>query len=118
MTQSTSTALTVFMLVKTRPERLGFPVPERFRLLREHVEPFPKAHSERVSLRFYDTAFYSARVTGVQVWDARDHHAYERVVDALRETPFRDRHFDIVEILPRVENAYASNYGEAALSAN
>ncbi|AWV02107.1 darcynin [Burkholderia sp. JP2-270] len=117
MTQQTSTPLTVFMLVKTRPEWLGFPVPERFRLLREHIEPILKTHGERVSLRFYDTEFYSARVTDVWVWDAHDRHAYELVVEALRETPFWDRYFDIVEILPGVENAYASNYGEAALSA-
>ncbi|WP_222103452.1 darcynin family protein [Chitinimonas sp. BJB300] len=37
------------------------------------------------------------------------------MVEALRETPFWDRYFSIVEMLPGVENAYATNYAEAAL---
>ncbi|ALX15381.1 hypothetical protein P350_28355 [Burkholderia cepacia JBK9] len=93
------------MLAKTRPERLGFPVPERFRLRREHVEPIRQTCSERVSLRFYDTALHSVRVTDVRVWDARDRHTYERVVEALRDAPFRDRCFDSAGILPGIENA-------------
>ncbi|MFM0336686.1 darcynin family protein [Paraburkholderia fungorum] len=108
--------LTVFMLVKTLPEWLGFSVDERFRLLREHVEPILKQHADKVSMRFYDVEFYSARVTDIWVWDATSHHAYELVVEALRETPFWDRFFEVVEILPGVENAYASNYNQAALS--
>jgi hypothetical protein len=105
------------MLVKTLPEWLGFPVDERFRLLAEHVEPIVRKHRERVRLRFYDVEFYTARVTDVWVWEATDHHAYELLVEDLRETPFWDRYFQIVEILPGVENAYASNYGRAALGA-
>ncbi|MFM0553464.1 hypothetical protein P0D69_21140 [Paraburkholderia sediminicola] len=117
----TSTAkqpvLTVFMLVKTTPEWLGFSVDERFRLLAEHVEPILKRHADEVSMRFYDIEFYSARVTDIWVWSAASHHAYELVVEALRETPFWDRYFDIVEILPGVENAYAKNYDRDALTA-
>ncbi|MGF6772393.1 chlorite dismutase [Paraburkholderia sp. GAS199] len=111
------TVLTVFMLVKTLPEWLALPVDERFRLLAEHVEPILKAHADEVTMRFYDIEFYSARVTDIWVWDAKSHHAYELVVEALRETPFWDRYFQIVEILPGVENAYADNYEREALSA-
>ncbi|HEV2677936.1 MAG TPA: darcynin family protein [Aliidongia sp.] len=115
---ATSTAaLTVFMLVKTNPEWLGFSIDERFRLLAEHVEPIVKKHRPNVRLRFYDIEFYSARVTDLWMWEATDHHAYELLVEDLRETPFWDRYFAIVEILPGVENAYASNYNRAALSA-
>jgi len=63
-----------------------------------------------------DVEFYTARVTDIWQWDAMDHHAYELVVEDLRETPFWDRYFSIVEILPGVENAYAKNYGRQALS--
>jgi hypothetical protein len=35
----------------------------------------------------------------------------------LRETPFWDRYFSIVEILPAVENAYAANYNRTAIAA-
>jgi hypothetical protein len=36
------------------------------------------------------------------------------VVDALRKTPFWERDFAVVEILPAVENAYAANDGREA----
>jgi hypothetical protein len=38
-------------------------------------------------------------------------------VEDLRETPFWDRYFSIVEILAGVENAYAKNNGYQALLA-
>jgi chlorite dismutase len=110
-------ALSVFMLVKTNPEWLGFPVEERFRLLAEHVEPILRKHREKVRLRFYDVEFYSARVTDIWLWDAADPHSYELLVEDLRETPFWDRYFAIIEILAGVENAYAKNYGRQALPA-
>lgn len=109
--------LTVFMLVKTMPEWLGLDVPTRFALMREHVEPILAAHAQGVRMRFYDAEFYTARVTDLWVWDAASHHAYELVVEALRETPFWDRYFQVVEIIPAVENAYATNYGRAPLAA-
>jgi hypothetical protein len=109
--------MTVFMLVKTMPEWLAMSVDERFSELGKHVEPIVQRHRERVRLRFYDVEFYTARVTDVWVWDALDHHAYELLVEDLRETPFWDRYFAIVEILPGVENAYAKNYGREALAA-
>lgn len=109
--------LRVFMLVKTQPEWLAFPVAERFRLLAEHVQPILKTNRDKVTLRFFDVEFYSARVTDIWLWEATDHHSYELVVEALRETPFWDRYFAIVEILPGVENAYARNYGREALTA-
>jgi chlorite dismutase len=110
-------ALSVFMLVKTNPEWLGFPVEERFRLLAQHVEPILHKHREKVRLRFYDVEFYSARVTDIWLWDVADPHSYELLVEDLRETPFWDRYFAIVEILAGVENAYAKNYDRQALPA-
>ncbi len=109
--------MTVFMLVKTMPEWLAMSVDERFSELGKHVEPIVQRHRERVRLRFYDVEFYTARVTDVWVWDALDHHAYELLVEDLRETPFWDRYFAIVEILPGVQNAFAKNYGREAVTA-
>jgi hypothetical protein len=109
-------AITGFMLVKTLPEWLGFTVEERFRQLAEHVQPVLKKHAAGVRLRFYDVEFYSARVTDLWLWEAVSHHAYQLLVEDLRETPFWDRFFDIVEILPGVENVYADNYGRAAVT--
>ncbi|MGO1073277.1 darcynin family protein [Lysobacter sp. CA199] len=104
-------ALTVFMLVKTQPEWLAFDIDNRFKLIAEHMTPILRKHRDQVRLKFFDIEFYNARVTDIWQWQADSHHAYELVVEALRETPFWDRYFAIVEILPGVENAYASNYG-------
>ncbi|WP_342107480.1 darcynin family protein [Methylobacterium sp. SI9] len=109
--------LTVFMLVKTSPEWLALPIDDRFARLREAFEPILRRHADTVRLRFYDAEFYTARLTDLWVWEAADHHAYELVVEALRETAFWDRWFSIVEIIPAVENAYATHYGRAPLAA-
>ncbi len=57
--------VTVFMLVKTSPEWLGFPVDRRFKLLEEHFTPILKKHAANVSLRFFGVEFYSTRVTDI-----------------------------------------------------
>ncbi|RUP27798.1 MAG: darcynin [Mycolicibacterium sp.] len=105
---------TVFMLVKTNPEWLGFPVAKRFDELARHLQPILDRH-KAVNFTWYDTEFYSARVTDVWVLAAADPHEYELAVEELRETPLWDRYFAIVEILPGVANAYADNYGRAVI---
>ncbi|TXN58851.1 darcynin family protein [Methylobacterium sp. WL6] len=110
-------ALTVFMLVRTTTEWLGFPVEKRFELFRETFTPILKAHAADVTLRFFDIEFYSARVTDLWMWDARDHQSYQLLVEAIRETPFWDRYFEIVDILPGIENAYATHYGREPITA-
>ena len=56
---------TVFMLVKTNPEWLGFPVAKRFDELARHLQPILDRH-KAVNFTWYDTEFYTARVTDVQ----------------------------------------------------
>jgi hypothetical protein len=109
--------LTVFVLVKTMPEWLGFTVDERFAHFGRYMQPILKKYEDQVRFTFYDTEFFSARVTDVWMWQAKSRHAYEMVVEELRETPLWDRFFSIVEILAGVENAYARNYNRAAVSA-
>ncbi|MFD0396882.1 darcynin family protein [Kitasatospora sp. NPDC127121] len=103
--------VTAFMLVKTTPEWLALTVQERVDAFTTQVLPAIKAKTTGVRSRFYDTEFYSARVTDVWVWEADDHHAYQILVDALRETPFWDRYFEVVDLLVGAENGYARTYG-------
>jgi hypothetical protein len=109
--------LTVFMLVKTQPEWLGMSPDERVGHLTTVFEPIIAAHRENVRFRFFDIEFYATRVTDVWMWEARDHRAYELLVEAMRETPIWDHWFSIVEILPGVENAYVGHDGREALAA-
>lgn len=104
-------SVTAFMLVKTTSEWLGLTVEQRVEAFETEILPAIDGKVAGVRSRFFDTEFYSARVTDVWVWEARDHRAYQLLVEALRETPFWDRYFDVVEILVGVENAYAKNYG-------
>ncbi|MET8999788.1 darcynin family protein [Amycolatopsis sp. NPDC004169] len=104
-------AVTAFMLVKTTPEWLALSVAERVHAFETRVVPVVEARTRGVRSRFYDTEFYSARVTDVWVWEADDHDAYRLLVDALRETPFWDRWFEVVDLLVGVENGYARTYG-------
>ncbi|GAB3165365.1 darcynin family protein [Amycolatopsis sp. NPDC004378] len=108
--------VTAFMLVKTTPEWLGLTVEQRVHAFETEVLPVVREKAEGVRSRFFDTEFYSARVTDVWVWEAVDHQAYHLVIEALRETPFWDRYFEIVEILVGVENGYAKNYGVPAVA--
>ncbi len=108
--------LAVFMLVNTRPEWLGFSESARPRGLRDALDPLLARHAGQVSLRVFDIGFYAAHATDLWMWEAADHRAYERLVDDLCDTPFRDRFFEIVEILPGLENASAFNAREIASS--
>ena len=110
-------AITVFMLVKTTIEWLGFSVDQRHELARTQLTPVLEKHRANVRLRFFDIEFYSARVSDLWMWEARDHHGWEMLVEELRETPFWDRWFAIVDILPGVEDAYAKNYQRETITA-
>lgn len=103
--------LTAFMLIKTTPKWLSLSVPERMEAFRTQILPAIEGKVSGVRSRFYDTEFYSARVTDVWVWEARDHESFQLLVDALRETPFWDTYFDVLDLLVGVENGYARNYG-------
>ncbi len=112
----TEPTVTAFMLVKTTPEWLALPVPERIHAFKTQIVPVIEARTQGVRSRFYDTEFYSARVTDVWVWEADDHDAYRLLIDALRETPFWDRYFEVVDLLVGVENGYARTYGVEAVA--
>ena len=109
--EETEPPVTAFMLVKTTPEWLALTVQERVDAFTSQVVPAIEAKTTGVRSRFYDTEFYSARVTDIWVWEADDHHAYQLLVDALRETPFWDRYFEVVDLLVGTENGYARTYG-------
>jgi hypothetical protein len=106
---ATLPVLTAFMLVKTTPEWLSLAVDERHRLLRLYVEPLLEKHTGSVRMRSFDIEFYSARVTDLWMWEATSHQAYQLLVEELRDTPFWDRYFAIVEILPGIENMTSAN---------
>ena len=51
------------------------------------------------------------------VWETADQAAYRAIVEGLRETPFWDHYFHIVDIIPAIENAYADHYDAKLIGA-
>ncbi|MFD7504797.1 darcynin family protein [Streptomyces sp. NPDC059850] len=108
---NTAPPVTAFMLIKTQPEWLAMTPEERVDAFTTQVMSAVKARTKGVRSRFYDTEFYSTRVTDVWVWEADDHEAYQLLIDVLRETPFWDRYFEVVDLIVGTENGYARTYG-------
>lgn len=111
-----ATPRTLFMLVRTTPEWLALPPPERFAFVEGVMKPLLAAHPE-VRLRFFDTEAYNARVSDVLMWETRALDRWDSLVEGLRETPFWGRFFEVLEILPGVEDGYARHYEKAPVNA-
>lgn len=101
---------TIFMLTRATPAWLAFAPTERFAEVDRLLRPVLAAHPE-VKLRFFDSEWYSARVSDVMMWQTEDLARYRSVVENLRETPIWGVYFEIVEIIPAIENAFADHYG-------
>lgn len=108
-------ALTVFFLVKTSPEWLGFSFEQRLAHARGTFQTILDEFKGKVRLNWYDVEFYTAFVTDIWMIEAKDHHAYQLFCEKLRETPFWDRFFFVKEILPGELNAWAKNYEVEAM---
>ena len=108
-TTKTDADYTIFMLVKTTIEWLSLRPEERFGFLRSDIEPLLKKFPS-VRMNFFDTEFFNSEITDVIVWETSDLPAYRALIEGLRESPFWDRYFRVVSILPGVRNAYADHY--------
>lgn len=98
------------MTVKTTPTWLKLPPQERFAFLDQSIRPILKEHPT-VKMRFFDSEAFSAKFSDVIVWETHDLDAYQALVEKLRETAFWGTYFDVLDIVPAVENGYAAHYG-------
>jgi hypothetical protein len=98
-----------FMLVKTTIAWLQLSAKERFEFLETAISPLLKKHPS-VKMRFFDAEAFSAHYTDVLMWEAPEVKDYQFLVEELRETLFWGTYFEIVEIVPAIENAYALYY--------
>jgi hypothetical protein len=99
-----------FMLVRTTVAWLRLTPKERFAFVGEVIRPILVKHPT-VSMRFFDAEAFNAHVSDVIVWETADVMAYQAVVEDLRETMFWGTYFEVVTIVPSVENGYAIHYG-------
>lgn len=107
----TSTELkhTFFMLVKTTATWLQISPSKRFEFVEKTISSILKKHPS-VQMRFFDSEAFSGRFTDVLMWETAEIQEYQFLVEELRETPFWGTYFEIVEIIPAIENAYANYY--------
>ena len=98
-----------FMLVRTTPAWLGLVPKERFAFVDDTIKPILGRNPD-VTMRFFDSEAFNSRFTDVVMWETKSVLAYQAVVEELRETPFWDTYFEVVEIVASIENAYAAHY--------
>ncbi|MEZ4445118.1 MAG: darcynin family protein [Polyangiaceae bacterium] len=100
----------VFHLVRSADGWLVMSPEERNQFVQETLMPILKRRPG-VRLRYFDAEAYSPRVTDVLMWEVSERRDYEALVEDLRETPFWGRYFEVLEILPCVEDGFARHYG-------
>ena len=99
-----------FMLVRTTVAWLKLTPKERFAFVGAVIRPLLAKHPT-VSMRFFDAEAFNAQVTDIIMWETADVMAYQAIVEDLRETMFWGTYFEVVTIVPSVENGYAIHYG-------
>jgi hypothetical protein len=112
MKQALQKPMFVFWLVKTNPSWLALkPIGEggRFDYVEKVLKPIIGKH-RGVSLRFFDIEAFSTVCTDLMMWEVSDLADYNALVESLRETRFWDDYFQIVYILPGVEDGYSDHY--------
>ena len=102
-------AYSIFMLVEATPHWLALAPKERFAFLDEEIQSRLEKHPE-VRMRFWDVEHLSARVSDVILFETQDLRQYRSLIEGIRETKFWGHYFDVLEILPGIENAYAQHY--------
>jgi hypothetical protein len=101
---------TVIMLLKNAAAWEGLTVARAREWAQEALAPVLRKHASKVTLRFFDVEFYSPRVTDIWIWRTTDVNAYHHLLEDLRENPFWNRYFKVIETLAGVEETYAKNY--------
>ena len=115
--QSEDSAYSIFMLVRATPAWLALSPKERFAFLEDEVQGRLEDHPG-VALRFWDVEHLSARVSDVLLFETQDLAQYRSLIEGIRETLFWDHYFEVLEILPGIENGYAEHYEVAPFGAD
>jgi hypothetical protein len=104
-----------FMLVKTTTTWLQIPVKERFEFQKQTIAPI-LAKYPSVKMRFFDSEAFSGRFTDVLMWETSEIKDYQFLVEELRETPFWGTYFEIIEIVPAIEDAHLLHYQDLVVA--
>ncbi|WP_259782263.1 darcynin family protein [Aestuariispira ectoiniformans] len=109
------TTYTIFMHLRATTNWLALTPQQRFEFGEENLRPILEQHAD-VRMRFMEAEAFHAGCSDIAVWETENLDRYQSVVENLRETKFWDHYFQVIDIIPTVENAYANHYGFAPLS--
>ena len=101
--------LTIFFRVRTTSAWLA-KTPQAREAFRQQVLQPILGRRMGVRLRYFDAEAYNADTTDVLMWEVSDEADYRALIEDLRETPFWGQYFDVLEIIPTVEDGFASHY--------
>ena len=104
---TTKTPFTIFMCLHATRAWLDLEPQARFAFLDETVAPLLRKHSA-VTLRFFDAEAFHAHTSDLAMWQTHDLHAYQDLVEDLRDTAFWNHYFEVRDIVPALENAYTA----------
>lgn len=106
--------LTLFMMLKAQPAWLRLGRQTRQDFIAAEVVPI-LARYPAVSLRFFDAEGFTGRCSDMAMWQAGDLKSWSFLMDALRDTAFfSEPYFEVVDIIPALEEAYADYDAQAA----
>ncbi|MCO6186249.1 darcynin family protein [Rhizobium sp. L1K21] len=101
-----SAKYTIFMLLTARPEWLRLTRDERSRIAGEALETAMAGLN--VNHRHFDAEAFSAFCSDVAVFETGSLGDYYFTIERLRDTPFfAVPYFDVVAIIPAIEDGFA-----------
>jgi hypothetical protein len=106
-----------FWLIKATPSWLALPplgAGSRLEFVGKVLPPLLEKYP-KVTLRYFDAEAYSTVCSDVMLWTSHDNRQYHGLVEGLRETPFWDHYFQVVHIIPTLEDQYAEHYQQNPL---
>jgi Darcynin, domain of unknown function len=107
-----------FWLVKTSPAWLALSplgAGGRFDFVEKTIKPILKQFPQ-VALRFFDAEAHTTVCSDVMLWTVKDPAQYSAMVEKLRETLFWDHYFQVLHIIPALEDSYADHYEQTKIA--
>jgi len=109
--------MTIFMLLNATPTWLSLSRPQRRAFLTDIVQPILAAHPA-TRMRYFDVEAFTGRCSDIVAFETEDLQDYSDLVDSLRDTAFFNApYYEVVDILPGIENGYQA-YDERLAAAS
>jgi hypothetical protein len=111
------TVFTFFIHLRATPAWLALSRPGRAAYVQEAVRPAFTSYPS-VKARFFDAEAFTGRCSDVAMIETDDLRQYRFLIDALRDEAFFGLpYFEVLEIIPAVEDGYVDYDRETGLNA-